>query len=39
MRWAYIERIERDERNVATLNLIRIVKAPKVGIGDLFNTI
>ena len=32
----YIGGIERGERNIAALNLIRIAKALKVEVGDLF---
>ena len=35
---SYMGSVERGERNVATLNLIRIAKALKVGVGDLFLT-
>lgn len=32
----YMGGIERGERNIATLNIIRIAKALKVEVGDLF---
>ena len=32
----YMGGVERGERNIATLNLIRIAKALKVEVGDLF---
>lgn len=36
---SYMGGIERGERNVATLNLIRIAKALKVEVGDLFPSV
>jgi transcriptional regulator with XRE-family HTH domain len=33
---SYMGGVERGERNIATLNLIRIAKALKVEVGDLF---
>lgn len=35
----YIGGVERGERNIATLNLIRIAKALKVEVGELFPAI
>lgn len=35
----YMGGIERGERNIATLNLIRIAKTLKVEVGELFPTI
>lgn len=36
---AYIGGVERGERNIATLNLIRIAKTLKVELGELFPSI
>ena len=36
---SYMGGVERGERNVATLNLIKIAKALKVEVGDLFPSI
>lgn len=38
LHWTYIGGIERGERNVATLNLVKIAKALKVAVGELFNS-